>query len=180
MMMTPPKVSFCDVCFGRLHATSNGQKRHKHCAPVHAAMRARQSAVEAHVPKRFDCKECGKKCVTEYGDKRSAFCSKNCAARHDGRKYGRNHRQRAKRAGVDYEPIDVADIYQRDGWKCGICGGRIDRRTKAPHPRSASLDHIVPLSKGGGHVRRNVQAVHLACNTLKGNDAVGSQLLLIG
>lgn len=35
----------------------------------------------------------------------------------------------------------------------------------------ASLDHIIPLSRGGHHTADNVQAAHLACNHRKGAKA---------
>jgi 5-methylcytosine-specific restriction endonuclease McrA len=36
-----------------------------------------------------------------------------------------------------------------------------------PHPASASLDHRIPLSKGGSHTAENTQLAHLACNVRK-------------
>jgi len=38
-----------------------------------------------------------------------------------------------------------------------------------PDPGSKSIDHILPLSKGGSHSQENVQWAHLVCNTRKGN-----------
>jgi len=32
---------------------------------------------------------------------------------------------------------------------CGICGNPVDFSYKAPHPLSATVDHIIPVSKGG-------------------------------
>jgi 5-methylcytosine-specific restriction endonuclease McrA len=40
---------------------------------------------------------------------------------------------------------------------------------RRPSPWSVSLDHIVPVSKGGTHTRDNVQAAHLRCNQAKGD-----------
>lgn len=60
------------------------------------------------------------------------------------------------------------EIFVRDQWMCKICHDPIDRSVKFPHPRSVSLDHIVPLSKGGKHVRKNVQTAHFGCNSRKG------------
>lgn len=37
-----------------------------------------------------------------------------------------------------------------------------------PHPLAPTTDHIVPLSKGGKHERRNCQLAHFKCNTAKG------------
>jgi hypothetical protein len=38
-----------------------------------------------------------------------------------------------------------------------------------PNPACASLDHLIPLSRGGGHKTTNVQLAHLRCNTSRGN-----------
>lgn len=89
-------------------------------------------------------------------------------------------RRRAKLKGVDVEKIDAPGVYERDGWRCQLCGRQVDRRRVYPDRLSASLDHIVPLSLGGDHVAVNVQLAHLCCNVAKSNRAVGEQLLLIG
>jgi 5-methylcytosine-specific restriction endonuclease McrA len=65
------------------------------------------------------------------------------------------------------ERFDAAEIYERDGWTCALCGRPIDRNLSYPDRLSASLDHIVPVSKGGQHTRENTQAAHFTCNTSK-------------
>tara|TARA_Y100001958_G_scaffold138805_1_gene112264 strand:+ start:735 stop:1565 length:831 start_codon:yes stop_codon:yes gene_type:complete len=52
----------------------------------------------------------------------------------------------------------------------------IDRTLRYPEPLSASLDHIVPLSKGGENSAENFQASHLVCNISIGNRKTGSEL----
>ena len=59
-------------------------------------------------------------------------------------------------------------VFERDGWICGICAEPVDRTLAHPNPRSASLDHLVPLSRGGAHTYDNVRATHLTCNLKKG------------
>lgn len=39
-------------------------------------------------------------------------------------------------------------------------------------PMSASVDHIVPLSRGGEHSMANVQCAHLSCNSSKGDQTI--------
>jgi len=78
-------------------------------------------------------------------------------------------RRRALKLGLDAERIDNAVIFDRDKWCCGICSKRVDSALAWPDPMSASLDHILPLSKGGSHVPANVQLAHLGCNVRKGN-----------
>jgi hypothetical protein len=76
------------------------------------------------------------------------------------------HARRARIAGS--QRIRSIEIYERDGWLCGICGAPVEAARKAPDPLSPTLDHIVPLSRGGEHSRLNVQCAHLGCNSRKG------------
>jgi 5-methylcytosine-specific restriction endonuclease McrA len=59
------------------------------------------------------------------------------------------------------EPIDEAVIYVRDGGLCGICGEPVA-------PEEVTLDHVVPLARGGPHAPTNVQIAHHLCNCTKG------------
>jgi hypothetical protein len=76
--------------------------------------------------------------------------------------------ERALRA----EPFAPRDVYERDQWTCGLCRLPVDPGLKWPHPMSASVDHIVPLSRGGDHMLTNVQCAHLNCNSRKGDQAL--------
>lgn len=119
------------------------------------------------------CVSCGATFVVR-NDPQITTCSEKCQRRvHRKRhraKHGRSdiHRHRARRYGVEYEPISNRSVFERDDWRCGICGEDVDRSVKAPHPLSPSLDHVVPMSLGGGHTLDNVQCAHFRCNTLKG------------
>ena len=51
---------------------------------------------------------------------------------------------------------------------CGICGQPVDKKLKYPHPMSPSIDHIIPLEKGGHPSDlANLQLAHLYCNRQK-------------
>jgi 5-methylcytosine-specific restriction endonuclease McrA len=77
--------------------------------------------------------------------------------------------RRARKAGVRVEKFANTEVFDRDGWTCGICLEPIDPALAWPDPMSVSLDHVVPLSKGGDHSRANCQAAHLVCNVSKGD-----------
>jgi len=61
------------------------------------------------------------------------------------------------------------DVFERDGWICGLCDASVDPSLNYPDPMSVSLDHIVPVSLGGMHAMSNVQCSHLFCNLSKNN-----------
>ena len=77
-------------------------------------------------------------------------------------------KKRAERYGVAFEPISRIEIFERDGWICGICGEPVDRLLRSPNQMSPSLDHRLPMALGGAHLRANVQCSHLICNIRKG------------
>lgn len=76
-------------------------------------------------------------------------------------------RRRARMANVLVEKFSDAEIFERDGWVCGICCGPVDAVLGHPDPMSKSIDHVIPISKGGHHSRANVQLAHLTCNVHK-------------
>lgn len=72
--------------------------------------------------------------------------------------YKAKRRQLVKSTSV--EIIKMADVIAKSRGQCGICGKRVALKDR-------SLDHIVPLSKGGTHTYANVQLAHFSCNSSK-------------
>lgn len=91
----------------------------------------------------------------------------------------RTQRRRALIRDPEADLIDRDDVGERDGWRCGICRRKVNRALAWPHPRSASLDHIVPLSLGGQHIRANVRIAHLTCNVRRSNQSSGYEQTLL-
>jgi 5-methylcytosine-specific restriction endonuclease McrA len=77
------------------------------------------------------------------------------------------HRRHVLLRGGIVEKFTHTEIFDRDEYICQICCVSIDPSLGNRHPMMASLDHIVPISKGGSHTRSNVQTAHLQCNRLK-------------
>lgn len=65
------------------------------------------------------------------------------------------------------ERFDPMEIFERDGWICQLCNEAVDATVVWPDRMSKSLDHIIPISKGGVHSRANTQLAHLSCNASK-------------
>lgn len=110
---------------------------------------------------------CGEECRRLL--KRVARRRAKAVARAAGRLPGPTHRARARRYGVEYEPVASRKVFDRDGWICQLCGEDVDPELAYPDPMSASLDHTVPMSKGGPHTYGNTQLAHWWCNVLKGD-----------
>lgn len=87
---------------------------------------------------------------------------------------GGNYRIRAAAYGVRYDPhVTLKSVMKRDGGLCKLCGRPVDttdRRGNGLGYYYPTIDHIVPLSKGGEHVMSNVQLSHMICNSRKGAD----------
>ena len=85
----------------------------------------------------------------------------------------------AKRRGAYAEKIVAREIFERDRWICQLCKTKVNRRLRNPHPLCPSLDHIIPLARGGSHTKENVQLAHLVCNMRAQTRGI-KQLRLIG
>lgn len=56
---------------------------------------------------------------------------------------------------------------------CAICGQTVDKNLKFPHPMSATVDHIIPVSKGGHPSDiENLQLAHFFCNRQKSDKLI--------
>lgn len=84
---------------------------------------------------------------------------------------GGHWKSRADRYGCEYETgITIKKLMERDKGICQICQKPVDPTDIVDgHARRMypTVDHIIPLSKGGSHAWDNVQLAHLYCNSGK-------------
>ena len=139
------------------------------CAHHIAAMKCRpaKAAKQKKIQAEFACVNCGLLSRRKGGK----YCSTKCAVLVVWRV--QKHVRRARKRGIAHETIDLPNLLARDKFKCGICAKAISVKHRYPHPLSPSIDHIIPLSKGGSHTWVNVQDSHHECNQLKRAKAMG-------
>jgi hypothetical protein len=95
------------------------------------------------------------------------------------RKIGSNYRRRARYYGVAYEKVDAGFVFERDGWRCQICGDKTPARLRGgSDPKAPELDHRIQMSRGGAHDYENVQLACRQCNGRKGFRKIVGQVAL--
>lgn len=77
---------------------------------------------------------------------------------------GYDARRRARIADTSTGPVDLEALWTG---RCDVCGSEMSRDVKWPDPDFASIDHVIPLSRGGTHTQGNLQWAHLSCNQRK-------------
>lgn len=66
--------------------------------------------------------------------------------------------------GRRYESVTakfLRDLLDRQDYRCALTGWELE-------PSTATIDHIMPLARGGDHVPENAQIVHASVNQAKG------------
>ena len=152
---------------------------------IEAERRRIERLYEKHI-----CKVCGMTyTINDYMkstgmryERNSGFCSAECRDefkrtnaninRRNGNRVHTKNIRRAKKFGGKIEGgITLKKLIQRDGLRCAICGKMCDKNDRSWNgncgPMYPSMDHIIPMSKGGGHTWDNVQVAHMICNDRK-------------
>lgn len=77
------------------------------------------------------------------------------------------HAYRARKMDAFVEDVSRGVVLDRDNWVCHICGDKIPKDSVWPASDYGTMDHVVPLKKGGQHSYANVKAAHNLCNSTK-------------
>lgn len=118
--------------------------------------------------KKHVCPVCGK--ITT----RPKYCSDQC--RNKVLWKNKDHRRRLKiQAAFVDDDISLEEVFRRDKGICHICGMACDWNDHAWKGNVfitgrlyPTIDHVVPLARGGEHSWENVRLAHLCCNSAKG------------
>ena len=135
-------------------------------------------------PKKAICKHCGKEWMfypseERYGKKQPyRYCSRKCRITHNKSKDSDNIGHRLRKygtAGAQRDVIHLDDLIKRDNGVCYLCGCETSKEdswkdAKGYHVcggRYPTIDHVIPLSKGGTHTWTNVKLACRNCNSIK-------------
>lgn len=162
-------------CVG-CHVWFDGKPRQNRCMECKAEAWRNYYTVVEHA----DCRECGKQ-FSRSADAASRYmCSEECrkASAARSRRISKASRDALERKADRGQKIDPIKVFERDLWKCGICGRKTHKAKRGTyHDKAPELDHIVALANGGTHTWDNVQCACRVCNGAKNANNYGQLLL---
>lgn len=119
------------------------------------------------------CVECGD---TFYNPSPNVLtCSSECSRKRSRRISRMIYKGRINENNLVDKNISLTKLYKRDGGTCYLCGEWCDWNDKVITDEGhtivgesyPSIEHVVPLSKGGKHSWNNIKLACMKCNTLK-------------
>ena len=133
--------------------------------------RQRREQKQAQIGMNF-CPVCGAPTL------RRKYCSDKCSAKAQNKANETRRRQLISAAMVDKD-ITVEGLYKRDNGICYLCGKpcRLDDYIIQDGQKQCgdwypSIDHVVPLARGGAHSWDNVKLAHRICNSRKADSLI--------
>lgn len=140
----------------------------------------RNELFEKELSKIKECEYCGR---IFYAKDYNWYCSDICKAnmKKEKRKARKRLREaKAKKNGKIEWNISLEKLIQRDEGICKICGRQVDTEDYyytdegyfIAGDNYPSIDHIIPLAKGGTHTWDNIQLAHRHCNSIKSDNII--------
>ncbi len=91
--------------------------------------------------------------------------------------------ERLRRNGTPDYDLTLARLIERDRNICHICGGKCNSKDYVTRKNKyvvtgdtyPSMDHVLPISKGGTHTWDNVKLAHKICNSRKSDKLIYQQ-----
>lgn len=197
-----PKI--CAACDQPFNGRSNARYCTSRCAYLHSQTQMLAAAIKANTKPRelvrYDgppmirqpeatwmktknrltsgqCKVCSSWFVSPHTD---VTCSAECWTIHNRlarQRWVDNRRARKRNAFV--EVVYRKKVFERDGYRCHLCNRKTNPDRLVPHPRAPTIDHVIPLARGGTHEPSNCRTACFLCNSKKGDRGGGEQLLLM-
>lgn len=139
-------------------------------------LEAKKLALEKKSEARKRICACGEPYI--YSGQGRGMCTK-CRNKADNKNRELKRRIKITAAMVDKD-ITLDRLIARQGWACQLCGELTDPTdfeiredgTIVAGDKYPSIDHVIPLSKGGQHSWDNVQVACRFCNSIKSDSLV--------
>ncbi|MGM0807543.1 MAG: HNH endonuclease [Bacillota bacterium] len=162
----------CGISF----TTTRGNKKYcnKDCAYKHHLNKLDHKRKEEVTYHQRKCKECGKHFSSTRWN--AAYCNTVCSNRYSNRRNETTRRRMIRKNGkVDWN-ISIERLLKRDGKRCYLCDANVDLSVDTNHANYPSIEHVIPVSKGGTHTWDNVKIAHRKCNALKSDKTLDEVL----
>lgn len=176
---------YCDVCNCAIGSkvakkVCDSCRRSSKLKTKRYAAREASEAIHRAVAKVVTCDECGCEFCPIYGSSNSILCQCCVLVRKRIQHSVYKALRRAREIGADSENVNPFKVFDRDRWRCQLCGVKTPKSKRGTYADNApELDHIIPLSKGGAHKYTNTQCACRKCNGLKSDKPLG-QMLMFG
>jgi len=83
----------------------------------------------------------------------------------------KNHQHLKRASGIRITVEMWRDICERFGWRCAYCGIH-EEVLYTLYGQRLTMDHVIPLSKGGQHIVENIVPACGSCNSKKGTKMI--------
>lgn len=148
----------------------------------HFGIKVLYCSVSCEASSTLDCVQCGLEYEVGRGPAKirllrlEGFCSIDCLndfknLENADNRYRYSMKRTARRFNVSYdESITRREVFARGNGVCYICGQMTHYENGDEYsPLLATVDHLVPWTRGGEHSWENVRLCCLRCNIVKGN-----------
>lgn len=147
----------------------------KHVNNLNREIKTKLQNIAANHRHYIECIECGEKFFSRHNKK---TCSDKCSKRRNNRVKDIKRRHKLRENGrIDWN-ITLDKLIKRDKRICYICNKEVDTNDYIVYEDGTfisgnnypSIDHVIPVSKGGTHTWDNVKLAHRICNIIKSDD----------
>ncbi len=170
----------CPHCVERerlqLKEARDAEKERKRKEREAKAIERKAEEERKRAEREHPCPVCGETTI------RNKYCSVDCAKKADNKRRDFNRRVKLMSAMVDKD-ITVEGLYRRDGGICYLCGRKCNFEDYTVKDGAfivgdwyPSIDHVIPLAKGGLHSWDNVMLAHHRCNSEKSDKTISPYL----
>lgn len=170
--VSPYFAGYCAHC----GAAFGSKRKRMHCSSKCENAAHYQRYKVSTAPATRKCASCCKIFAAQpHKTRPTEFCSAPCR---QSSKRAQKDRRNAKLRGATVETVNPLRVFERDGWRCQLCGVKTPKAKRGTYADDApELDHIQPLARGGEHSYRNTQCACRRCNGAKSDRPLGQTLL---